>query len=111
MKMKVRYFLNFLEVFYLKLNKVGDLLFLRIAQEWALARYKAAVCNKPERLVSGSDDFTMFFWEPSTSKKSIARLTGHQKLVNHVSFSPDGHLFASASFDNTVKLWDGFTGK
>ncbi|CAI2169776.1 17931_t:CDS:10 [Funneliformis geosporum] len=81
------------------------------AQEWALARYKAVVGNKPERLVSGSDDFTMFFWEPSTSKKSIARLTGHQKLVNHVCFSPDGHLFASASFDNSVKLWDGFTGK
>jgi ribosome assembly protein 4 len=53
----------------------------------------------------------MFFWEPSTSKKSIARLTGHQKLVNHVNFSPDGHLFASASFDNSVKLWDGITGK
>ncbi|RGB25566.1 putative Notchless [Rhizophagus diaphanus] len=81
------------------------------AQEWALSRYKAAVGNKPERLVSGSDDFTMLFWEPSTSKKPIARLTGHQKLVNHVSFSPDGHLFASASFDNSVKLWDGLTGK
>lgn len=36
---------------------------------------------------------------------------GHQKLVNHVSFSPDGRLIASASFDNSVKLWDGATGK
>ncbi|CAG8773238.1 19486_t:CDS:1, partial [Racocetra fulgida] len=55
-----------------------------------LERYKAATGNKPERLVSGSDDFTMFLWEPSESKKAIARLTGHQKLVNYTSFSPDG---------------------
>ncbi|KAL0075640.1 quinon protein alcohol dehydrogenase-like superfamily [Phycomyces blakesleeanus] len=77
----------------------------------ALARYKAFKGNKPERLVSGSDDFTMFFWEPEASKKPITRMTGHQKLVNHVSFSPDGRMIASASFDNSVKLWDGMTGK
>ncbi|CAG8491779.1 7743_t:CDS:2 [Ambispora leptoticha] len=81
------------------------------AKEWALARYNSAIKNKPERLVSGSDDFTLFLWEPSISKKPIARLTGHQKLVNHVCFSPDGRLIASASFDNSVKLWDGSTGK
>ncbi|KAG2223667.1 hypothetical protein INT45_007245 [Circinella minor] len=77
----------------------------------ALARYKAFKGSKPERLVSGSDDFTMFFWEPETSKKPITRMTGHQKLVNHVSFSPDGRYIASASFDTSVKLWDGQTGK
>jgi ribosome assembly protein 4 len=77
----------------------------------ALERYQAAKGKQPERLVSGSDDFTMFFWEPEANKKPLARLTGHQKLVNHVSFSPDGRLIASASFDNSVKLWDGQNGK
>ena len=38
-------------------------------------------------------------------------MTGHQKTVNHVCFSPDGRTIASASFDNSVKLWDGRTGK
>ncbi|GMF03204.1 unnamed protein product [Ambrosiozyma monospora] len=64
-----------------------------------------------ERMVTASDDFTMFLWEPSRSNKPICRMTGHQKLVNHVSFSPDGRYIASASFDNSIKLWDGRDGK
>ncbi|XP_073108679.1 notchless protein homolog isoform X2 [Elaeis guineensis] len=59
----------------------------------------------------GSDDFTMFLWEPAISKHPKARLTGHQQLVNHVYFSPDGQWLASASFDKSVKLWNGITGK
>ncbi|KAF2293408.1 hypothetical protein GH714_001467 [Hevea brasiliensis] len=34
-----------------------------------------------------------------------------KKLVNHVYFSPDGQWVASASFDGSVKLWNGVTGK
>ena len=32
--------------------------------------------NQPERLASGSDDFTLFLWEPEKSKSPIARMTG-----------------------------------
>jgi hypothetical protein len=46
----------------------------------ALARYKKMRGNAPERLVSGSDDFTMFLWEPTISKQPKARMTGHQKV-------------------------------
>ncbi|XP_043814347.1 notchless protein homolog isoform X2 [Manihot esculenta] len=54
----------------------------------ALERYNKMKGNGPERLVSG-----------------------HQQLVNHVYFSPDGQWVASASFDRSVKLWNGVTGK
>lgn len=64
-----------------------------------------------ERMVTASDDFTMFLWEPEKSTKPICRMTGHQKAVNHVTFSPDGRYLASASFDNSIKLWDGRDGK
>ena len=38
-------------------------------------------------------------------------LGGHADFVNQVSFSPDGKILASASADNTVKLWNRETGK
>jgi ribosome assembly protein 4 len=64
-----------------------------------------------ERLVSASDDFTMYLWEPSKGTKPIARMVGHQKQVNHVTFSPDGLLIASAGFDNHTKIWNARDGK
>jgi ribosome assembly protein 4 len=57
-----------------------------------------------ERLVSASDDFTMYLWD-GQSTKPIARMVGHQKSVNHVIFSPDGRLIASAGWDNHTKIW------
>ncbi|XP_013408024.1 notchless protein homolog 1 [Lingula anatina] len=77
----------------------------------ALDRYNSATNAIPERLVSASDDFTMFLWQPETEKKPLTRMTGHQQPINEVLFSPDARLIASASFDKSVKLWDGKNGK
>ena len=71
-----------------------------------------------ERLISASDDNTIFLWDPSAidpnsnaAVKPLARLIGHQRQVLNVSFSPDGLYIASASFDNSVKLWNARDGK
>ncbi len=78
----------------------------------ALARYREALAQGGgvERLVSGSDDFTLFLWEPERTKQPVTRMTGHKNLVNQVQFSPNGQWIASASFDKSVKLWNGATG-
>ncbi|CAI2736946.1 unnamed protein product [Dicrocoelium dendriticum] len=66
----------------------------------------------PERLVAGSDDCTLSLWQPEQDKKPLApRMVGHQGVVNDVKFSPDARLIASASFDHSVKVWDGLTGQ
>uniref|UniRef100_H2ZLW4 NLE domain-containing protein n=1 Tax=Ciona savignyi TaxID=51511 RepID=H2ZLW4_CIOSA len=80
-------------------------------QKKALERYNSNKGNLGERMVSGSDDFTLFLWNPSQEKKSVARMTGHQALVNDVRFSPDARLIASASFDKSIKLWNSSSGK
>jgi ribosome assembly protein 4 len=53
----------------------------------------------------------MYLWEVAKGTKPIARMLGHQKQVNHVTFSPDGLLIASSGFDNHTKCWNARDGK
>lgn len=94
-----------------ELGNSKEALSLEDAQEKANQRYVAVVGTEGERLVSASDDFTLFMWKPEESKSPLTRMTGHQGVINHIAFSPNARFVASASFDKKVKLWCGRTGR
>jgi WD40 repeat protein len=49
-------------------------------------------------------------WFKVIDPKLVRTLTGHSSAVMQVAFTPDSALLASASDDNTAKIWDVATG-
>nr|CCC92352.1 conserved hypothetical protein [Trypanosoma congolense IL3000] len=82
-------------------------------QKYATTRYHDVLARVGghERLVSCSDDNTMFLWAPQQQVTSLCRMTGHQGAIFHIQFSPDGTMIASCSADKSVKLWNAYDGK
>jgi WD40 repeat protein len=71
-----------------------------------------------ETLATASMDNTVRLWDPTTHRQLGKPLTGHTNQVRSVewspdgktvAWSPDGKTLASASADNTVRLWDPTT--
>jgi WD40 repeat protein len=55
-------------------------------------------------------DGTVRLWDPATGRE-LARLKGHEGIVNSVCFSPDGMWLVSGGDDNTLRLWEVATSK
>ncbi|RCH79584.1 hypothetical protein CU098_002104, partial [Rhizopus stolonifer] len=55
-------------------------------------------------LASGSADATIKIWNFETGE--CFTLTGHTKMVNHVSIQKDSSTLVSSSDDGTIRIWD-----
>jgi len=60
-------------------------------------------------MTSGDEDGTPKIWDSETGVLK-ATLEGHKANVYQHSFSPNGQIAATASFDATIKLWDAHSG-
>lgn len=58
----------------------------------------------------GWDDKTVRIWDVSTGQILHILDGGHENIISHVAFSPDGCLVAAGSFD-MVKVWDAVKGR
>ncbi|KIL62673.1 hypothetical protein M378DRAFT_752536 [Amanita muscaria Koide BX008] len=92
----------------------------------ATAVTSLALSQDCSRLACGFEDGRVELWKTSLIKRRIGplslrskmktifvhifRRSRHTRSVRALEFGPDGRLFASASLDSTIKLWNGKDG-
>ena len=72
--------------------------------------YTLNVSRNGELIGSGDDGCVAWIYK-SDDGATRFRLRGHTAQISCEAFSPDGKIFATGSWDNTVQLWDTSTGE
>ena len=86
---------------------------LAIAEEDSYLARKLAVEVLPKNLMHPDRPYTSEAEKAlrEACKYGSAVLHGHTSYVNSAAYSPDGREIVSASWDNTIRIWDSATGE
>jgi WD40 repeat protein len=57
-------------------------------------------------LVSGGRDAQLRVWDTANNYAPLQHIAAHLFAINHLTYSPDGRWFATASMDKAIKIWD-----
>lgn len=60
---------------------------------------------KNNRLLSASDDLHINIYDKATYKV-ISPLVGHKDFISNVIINNEKNVYASSSYDGTIKIWD-----
>lgn len=71
--------------------------------------FTLSYCNQNKHLLSGGRDVFLKFYNAENNYELIKDVPAHNLHINSVQFNPTGNLFATASMDKTLKIWDAET--
>lgn len=98
--------------FYLKKKntQTGKTLFSKVPIDIAMNFTSVSVSEEGGSIIASNEDGQVYVFDWN-SGKSLTILKGHYAAVNQVCFDSQGSLFASASADRSIILWDAKTRK
>ena len=70
----------------------------------------AAAADRTGGGASSTSQYGFYVSEISTAKRVVSAGVGHNKEITAMTFSPDGTHLATASFDETARIWDASKG-
>ncbi|RSL98873.1 hypothetical protein CEP52_010064 [Fusarium oligoseptatum] len=103
----LRYFLNWLESLSL-MNKLSEA--SRLIDDLQQVTDVEDGINMSRFLKDARRTIKLFEWEPARDTK-WRYLTSPRRAISTMDFSADGNVLYSASYENTVVLWDTATGQ
>jgi WD40 repeat protein len=72
--------------------------------EWSRGASALAFTPDGKKLIAADLRNNIYVWDVATGKE-LQKFTGHRGRIFSVSVSPDGRMFATASEDSTVLIW------